>query len=115
MFTAPNPLVLCFVRRSGQTSASEYVGVSAPPNEAGGGEGLRAINMLPLRGNALLPISEPSYRVSSETQSSQRFAENIEIKTQLCKRPASCPKLETVHPTITPIRGLCIALTRACS
>jgi hypothetical protein len=36
MLIAPNPLVLCFVRRSGQTSASEYVGVSAPPNEAGG-------------------------------------------------------------------------------
>ena len=41
-----------------ETSASVYNGVSAPPNEAGGGEGLRAINMLPLWGKEVLPILE---------------------------------------------------------
>ena len=57
MFIAPKiSLVHCFVRRSGQTFVSVYDGVSAPPNEAGSGEGLRAINILPLRGKEVLRI-----------------------------------------------------------
>ena len=43
-----------------ETSASVYNGVSAPPTEAGGGEGLRAIDMLPLWGKEVLPILEQS-------------------------------------------------------
>ena len=43
--------------------------LSAPPNEAGGREGLRAINMLPLWGKAVLPISgDRAFAFSGQTQ-----------------------------------------------
>ena len=66
--------------------------------------------MLPLRGNALLLISEQSYRVSIEMQCSERFAESSEIKTQLCNLTASGPKFETIHHTNTPVRVLTLAM-----
>jgi hypothetical protein len=68
MFIAPNSAKHCFVRKSGQTAATGYDGLSAPPNEAGGGKGLRAINMLPVWGKAVLPISEQSLRVLKKSK-----------------------------------------------
>ena len=42
MLIAPRlSAVHCFVRRNGQNSATGYDGVSAPPNEAGGGKSAR--------------------------------------------------------------------------